>query len=133
GGPNLARDGGYNSPVGINRGSDAGIRIAQQPAAILHRAHARLFQMLRVRSAISVPAIVGDIHKDLRPIRRQPPDLIRKYRFIADEDPELAATGLKRGPGTPGGKIANLLGQSSGKAKDPFEGNILAKGNQVYF
>ena len=121
-----------DSPVGINRRRDAGVGVAQQPAVVFDRAHAGLFQVLGVSPAVSVPAVVGDIHKDLRAVGGQLPDLIGKDRFIADEHPELVLSGLQRRPRSSGREIANLLGQSAGKAEHTLEGHIFAERNQMH-
>ena len=72
--PDLARDGGHHSAVRINRGRNAGVGVTQQPTVIFYRAHARLFQVLRVSPAVAVPAVVGNVHKHLRSIGCQLPD-----------------------------------------------------------
>ena len=62
----------------------------KQPAIVFDRSHARLVQMLRVRAAVAIPAVVGDVHENLRAIVRELTHFIGKYRLVADEDAELA-------------------------------------------
>src|ERR1700686_5441659 len=80
----------------INRSCDACVRGAQKPSCIFYCAHSCLLQMLRVGAAIAIPAVVRDVHENLRAIFRKLPNFIRKYKFIADEDPSSFIACLER-------------------------------------
>ena len=52
--------------------------------------------MLRISSAIAIPAIVGDIHQHLSAVFGELPDFVRENRFVADKNAEPGSTGIKR-------------------------------------
>ena len=83
--PDLARHAGYDSAVGIDRGSDPGIGVSQQPASILDCPHASLLEVLCVGAAVTIPSVVGNVHENLRAVGGGLPDLIRKDGLVTDE------------------------------------------------
>src|SRR6185437_5865887 len=84
-GAGFARNTLGDSPIWINRGRHSGVRVTQQPAGILHGAHARLLQMLSVCTTVPVPAVVRDVHEYFCAIPRELPYLVRENGFVTDK------------------------------------------------
>src|SRR2546428_1353474 len=132
-GADSSRHACHDSSIGIDRGGYPGISIAQQPVRIFHGTHASLFQMLSVSPAVTVPAVVRNVHEDLRPIRGELADFIRKDGLVADEDAEFGPVSLEWRARSAAGKITDFLRQSAGKRKQRLEGNVFTERNEVNF
>ena len=127
----MARHAGGQPSVGIDDGGDAGVGVAQQPAAILDRAHARHIERLPGRAGIAVPAVIRDVDQHLGAALHEQPYLIAKYFFVADEDTEAVTVGRKDDPPPSMGHVAGLLGQVLGEGKEVFIGYVLSPRHQV--
>ena len=82
---------GHHAPVRVNRHREAVVGIAQQPAAVFHGSHARLRQMLRRRRRAAKPSVVRNVDQQLGAVAHEPPNVIREYRLVTNEDAEAAA------------------------------------------
>src|SRR5205823_5092373 len=87
--------------------------------------------MLGIGTAVSVPAIVRNIHQNLRAAIGELANFVREHRFVAYENSDLLVTGLERIARRAAGEIADFFGEAAGKAKQAFEGNVFAEWNQV--
>src|SRR6185312_9967268 len=103
----------FDPSVGIDGRSDARISGAQKPARIFDCPHPRLLQMLRVSAAVAIPAVVRDIHKNLRTIFGEPPHFVGKNGLVTDKDAQLFIACLQRSTRLPAREISNFLGQAS--------------------
>ena len=68
------------TPLLVSRRIQRRFSIARMP---------RHIQVLPRSAGVSIPAIIGDIHEDLRAVARELPNLISKDRLVADEDAVL--------------------------------------------
>src|SRR5579864_3295240 len=117
----------------IDRGGHTGIGGAQQPSVIFYGSHARLAQVLRISSAVAVPAVVGNIHQHLGALLRELPHLIGENGFVADERSQPSATGVERSSRIAMLKLAYLPSQTSRKREQAREGQVFSKRNKVNF
>ena len=88
-GSHLARHLRHDPAIGIDGSRHPRIGVAQQPAIILHCPHAGLLQMLRLGAAVAIPAVVRDVHENLRSIGHELANLIRENRLVANENSDL--------------------------------------------
>src|SRR5271155_3239626 len=89
--------------------------------------------MLVPCAAITVPAVVRNIHQDLGTVQRPLANLVGENRFVTDEHSEAFATGIKRRMRSAMLELAHLFGQSTGKGEEPRKGQVLPKGDQMHF
>ena len=115
--PLFARNARDHAAPGIDRGGDAGIGFAQQPAIVFDGPHARLIQVLREGAAISIPSVIGNIHQKLRALISELPDLIGKDRLIADENSKPLAACVERYAGCAVSELADFFGQAAREGK----------------
>src|SRR5262249_14882349 len=89
--------------------------------------------MLCIRPAVSVPAVVRNVHQHLCPFLRKLANFIGEDRLVADEDAQLLISGYECGARSAAGEVPDLLGEAAGESEHPLEWNVLAERHQVDF
>src|SRR5579864_8367746 len=129
----FAWDAGGGASPGIDGGGDSGVGGAENPAIVFDGTHASLIEVLRISATIAIPAIVGDIHENLRSVIGELANFVGEDGFIADENAELRASCVERTARSAVFKLAHLFCEASGKRKYRGERKIFAKGNEMHF
>ena len=65
---------------------DAGVGVAEHPAAIFDGAHAGHVEVLPGRAGVAVPAVVADVDQDLGAVEGELADFVGEDGLVADED-----------------------------------------------
>src|ERR1700733_2490437 len=89
--------------------------------------------MLRVGAAVAVPAVVGNVHKNLRTLIRKLAHFARKNGFVTDENTDARAACVKRFARSAVLEFADFFRQTSGKREQARKWQILAEGYEVNF
>jgi len=122
----------YPSP-GINRRRQSRIRRAQQPAIVFDGPHPSLLQVLLPCPAISIPAVIRDIHQHPGPIERKPSHFVGKNRLITDKGPDSFSASIQRLARCAMLKLPNLFRQPASESKYLRKRQILSKRHEVNF
>src|SRR5580704_5680701 len=89
--------------------------------------------MLRVGAAVTVPAVIGDVHKNLRALIGKLAHFAGKNGFVTDEDTDALVSCVKRLARSTVLEFADFFGQTSGKREQTRKGQVLAEGYEVNF
>src|SRR5208337_4487116 len=80
-----------NVAVGIDRRCNSAVRVAQQPAPVLHGSYPRHAEMLFRSRRSAKPAVVGNVHQKFRSVLRKCAYFSRINSFITDKNGKLVA------------------------------------------
>ena len=89
--------------------------------------------MLGVGAAVTIPAVIGNVHKNLRALLHGLADLIWKDGFVANENSELCISSLQGHAGSATRKVAYIIGESSSKEEQPAKRNIFSERDKMNF
>src|SRR5579872_824289 len=89
--------------------------------------------MLRISAAVAIPAVIRDVHKNLRAVFRELPHFIREDRFITNKYAQLLIASLQWSPRLPAREVADFFSQSACEPKPIFERQVLTERHQVHF
>src|SRR4051812_10570831 len=81
----LAGNTGSNASPGIDGRGHSSVGVTEEPAIVLNGTHTSLIQVLRICATVAIPAIIRNVHEDLRTLIGRLPDFIGENRFVADE------------------------------------------------
>src|SRR5579859_1274673 len=89
--------------------------------------------MLRVGATVTIPAVVGEVHKHLRALIGELADFAGKNGFITDENAESFAARLERVARHTVLELTDLLGESAGERKKGWKWQVFAEGHKMNF